>query len=99
MEALLMTYDPRVRDFVIGIDYDDIAEDRGHLTIRRKVSIEELMEEIKSILLNGSTYPQFPPEANPSITYAWDLTSQDDGDCYHEIMNELDEENLKEVKH
>ena len=84
---------------MVGIDYDSSEEDKGHMTLRRKVSIEELMEEIKSILLNGSTYPQFPPEANPSITYAWDLSDLEDGDCYHEIMNELDEENLKEVKH
>ena len=85
------------RDFVVGIDYDDIAEDRGHLTLRRKVSIEELIEEIKSIILNGSTYPQFPPEANLSITYAWDLTSQDDGDCYHELIKELEKNNRLEV--
>ena len=87
------------RDFVIGIDYDTIEEDKGHMTLRRKVSIEELMEEIKSIILHGSTYPQFPPEANPSITYAWDLTSHDDGDCYHEIINKLEQDNLKEVKY
>ena len=85
------------REFVVGIDYDSIEENKGHMTIRRKVSIEELIEEIKSIILNGSTYPQFPPEANPSITYAWDLTSQDDGDCYHELMNELEKDNRMEV--
>ena len=92
-----MTYPSKARDFVIGIDYDSIEEDKGHMTLRRKVSIEKLMEEIKSIILNGSTYPQFPPEANPSITYAWDLTSQDDGDCYHELMKELEKDNRMEV--
>ncbi len=85
-----MTCHSKVRDFVVGIEYDSIEEDKGHMTLRRKVSIEELMEETKSIILNGSIYPQFPPEANPSITYAWDLSSQDDGDCYHELMKELD---------
>ncbi len=84
-----MTCHSKARDFVVGIDYDDIAEDRGHMTIRRKVPITELVEEIKTIILNGSTYPQFPPEANPSVTYAWDLDNQEDGDCYHEIMIEL----------
>ena len=67
------------------------------MTIRRKVPIEELIDEIKTILQSGSTYPQFPPEANPSVTYAWDLTSHDDGDIYHEIMNRLEKDNRKEV--
>ena len=89
----------KVRDFVVGIDYEAIEEDKGHMTLRRKVSIDVLIEEIKTILLNGSNYPQFPPEANPSITYAWDLSNQDDGDCYHEIMNKLEQDNLKEVKY
>jgi hypothetical protein len=80
---------------VVGIDYDDVAEDRGHLTLRRKVSITELVEEIQEIMLDGSTYPQFPPEANPTVTYAWDLNNQEDGDCYHEIINELDKINRR----
>ena len=92
-----MTCPSDVRDFVVGIDYDSIEEDKGHMTIRRKVPITELIEEIKTIILNGSNYPQFPPEANPSVTYAWDLDNQDDGDCYHEIMIELEKDNRKEV--
>jgi hypothetical protein len=87
----------KARDFVVGIDYDSIEEDKGHMTLRRKVSIEELMVEIKSIFLIGSTYPQFPPEANPSITYAWDLTNNDDGDVYHELMIGLEKNNRMEV--
>ena len=87
----------RARDFVVGIEYDDIAEDRGHMTIRRKVSITELVEEIKSIILNGSSYPQFPPEANPRVIYAWDLSDQEDGDCYHELMIELERYDRREV--
>ena len=67
------------------------------MTIRRKVPITELVEEIKSIILNGSHFPQFPPEANPSVTYAWDLNNQEDGDCYHEIMAKLEKDNRKEV--
>ena len=86
-----------LRDFVVGIDYDAIEEDKGHMTIRRKVPIAELVEEIKTIIQKGSHYPQFPPEANPSITYAWDLSNQDDGDCYHEIMDKLKQDNRKEM--
>ena len=93
-----MTSHSKVRDFVVGIDYDDYYEDRGHLTIQRQVTLNELVDEINEIILNGSNYPQFPPEANPTVTYAWDLSSQEDGDCYHEIMKELEKDNRKELK-
>ena len=79
-----------IRDFVVGLDYESIDEDKGHFTIRRKVSLTELVKEIKEIMLIGSHYPQFPPEANPSVIYAWDMNNPDDGDCYHEIMAEID---------
>ncbi len=92
-----MTSHLKVRDFLVGIDYDDIAEDRGHLALRRKVTLTELIEEIKEIMILGSTCPQFPPEANPTVTYVWDLNDQEDGDCYHELMNELEKTNHKEV--
>ena len=87
------------RDFVVGIDYDSIEEDKGHMTIRRKVSIAELVEEVKSIIQSGSTYPQFPPEANPIVIYAWDMNNQEDGDCYHELMIELEKYVRREVKY
>ena len=90
MAELMMTDHSKVREFVVGIDYDSIEEDKGHFTIRRKLPILELVEEIKEIILNGSHYPQFPPDANPGITYAWDLSDEEDGDCYHEIMVELE---------
>ena len=93
-----MTSFTEVRDFVIGIDYESIEEDKGHLTLRRKVTIYELVKEINEIILNGSNYPQFPPEANPTVTYAWDLDNQEDGDCYHEIITALDIINRKELK-
>jgi len=86
----MMKVHTKVRDFVVGIDYEANEEDKGHMTLRRKVSIEELVKEIKDILQHGSSYPQFPPEANPSITYAWDLSNNDDGDIYHELMKELE---------
>ena len=92
-----MSCHSRVRDFVVGINYDDFYEDRGHLTLRRKVTLTELIEEIRKIIQFGSRYPQFPPEANPIVTYAWDLNNEDDGDCYHEIINELEKDNRKEV--
>jgi hypothetical protein len=97
MERKTMNCPTKVRDFVVGLDYDSIEEDKGHLTIRRKVTLYELIEEIRSIILKGSSFPQFPPEANPSVTYAWDLNNQEDGDCYHEIMTELEKDNRKEI--
>jgi len=87
-----MKYHSEVRDFVVGIDYESIEEDKGHLTLRRRVTMDELVEEIRRIILNGSHYPQFPPEANPIVTYAWDLNGHEDGDCYHEIMVKLDKD-------
>ena len=88
----------KVRDFVVGIDYEAIEEDKGHMTIRRRVTINELIEELRTILLEGSHYPQFPAEANPSITYAWDLSNQEDGDCYHELITKLEQYKQKEVR-
>ncbi|MFC1565447.1 hypothetical protein ACFL4B_00695 [Candidatus Neomarinimicrobiota bacterium] len=93
-----MNFPTKVRDFVVGMDYDSIEEDKGHLTIRRTVTMAELIEEIKQIMLIGSRYPQFPAEANPTVTYAWDLDNPEDGDCYHEVINELEKVNRKEVK-
>ena len=92
-----MNFPTKVRDFVVGLDYDSIEEDKGHLTIRRTVTLSELIEEIKQIMLIGSRYPQFPAEANPTVTYAWDLDNPEDGDCYHEVINELEKDNRKEV--
>ena len=89
-------YRSKVRDFLVGIDYDDFAEDRGHLTLRRKVSLSELLIEITEIMNRGCSFPQFPVEANPSITYAWDLNDPEDGDCYGEIINELNKIKVKE---
>ena len=85
-----------VRDFLIGIDYDDIAEDRGHLTLRRKVSLSEILIEITEIMNKGCSFPQFPVRANPTVTYAYDLNDQEDADIYGEIINELDKINKKE---
>ena len=92
-----MNFTTEVRDFVVGMDYDSIEEDKGHLTIRRTVTMAELIEEIKEIMLIGSRYPQFPAEANPTVTYAWDLDNPEDGDCYHEVINELEKDHRKEV--
>ena len=92
-----MNFPTKVRDFVVGLDYDSIEEDKGHLTIRRTVTMAELIEEIKQIMLIGSRYPQFPAKANPTVTYAWDLDNPEDGDCYHEVINELEKDNRKEV--
>ena len=82
-------FDGRVRNVLIGIDYEDIADDRGHLTLQRKGLIHQVIEEVKDIMLFGCHFPQFPPEANPEIVYAYDLNKQEDADIYHIINNEL----------
>lgn len=85
-----------VRDFLIGIDYDSTEEGRGHFTIRRKVTMPELIEELQGFIKEGHHFPQFPARANPKVTYAWDLNDPEDGDCYGEIINELDKIKTKE---
>lgn len=97
MDPQKMRYHSDVRDFVVGIDYDSIEEGKGHFTIRRKVTMAELVEELQGFVTTGHNFPQFPPEANPSIMYAWDLSDLDDGDCFGEVINELSNINKKEM--
>ena len=85
-----------VRDFLIGIDYDSIEEDKGHFTIRRKVTMPELIEELQGFIKEGHQFPQFPARANPTVIYAYDLNDQEDADICGEITNELDKINIKE---
>ena len=85
-----------VRDFLIGIDYDSIEEDKGHFTIRRKVTMPELIVELQGYIKDGHNFPQFPARANPTVTYAYDLNDQEDADIYGEIVNEIDKINQKE---
>ena len=84
-------FDGHVRNVLVGIDYEDIADDRGHLTLQRKGLIFELIEEIKEIMLFGWNMPQFPPEANPTIVYAYDLDENEDSDITGEISDLLNE--------
>lgn len=97
MEQLKMRYHSDVRDFVVGIDYDSIDEDKGHFTIRRKVAMAELVEELQGFVTTGHTFPTFPASANPTVTFAWDLSDLDDGDCFGEVVNELSNINKKEM--
>ena len=82
----------KARDFIVGISYDSEEEDKGHFAIRRKVPLNELISEIKGFMKNGHYHPSFPKRANPTVQYAWDLSADGDvdGDCYGEIINELD---------
>ena len=82
-----------IRDFLIGIDYDSIEEDKGHFIIRRKVTMSELVEELQGFIKDGHNFPQFPSRANPTVTYAYDLNEQEDADIYGEIVNELEKIN------
>lgn len=79
-----------IHDYLIGIDYLDEWEDRGHFTIRRKVTMSELIDELHSYVAVGHHFPQFPARALPTVAYAWDYSDQEDGDCYGEVVNELD---------
>ena len=97
MDPPNMPFHTDVRDFVVGIDYDSVEENKGHFTIRRKVTMTELIEELQGFVTVGHNFPQFPPEANPSVMYAWDLSDLDDGDCYGEVVNELSKIKKREI--
>ncbi len=59
-----MNFHTKVRDFVVGIDYDSIEEDKGYFTIRRKVTLSELITELKEIHAKWfalSTVPCYRP--------------------------------------
>jgi len=80
----------KVRDFLIGIEYDSIEEDKGSFTIRRKVTMPELVEELQGFVEVGHTFPTFPACANPTVAYAYDMDEKDNADITGEIINELD---------
>jgi len=76
--------------YIVGINYDSPDEDKGHFDIQRKVTMKELAIEVADYLLNGkSSYPAFPPEANPEVWYVWDMDDPDDGDVYHQLTHEI----------
>ena len=87
-----------IRDFIVGIEYDSPNENQGFFNIRRKVTLPELVEELWLYMQHGHNFPAFPSEANPTISYAWDLNNKEDGDCYHEIQTHLDRLNGLEIK-
>jgi hypothetical protein len=78
------------RRYVVGIQYTSVYEDRGFFDIQRISTLKDLALEVNDYLLNGkSSYPAFPPEANPEILYVWDMDDPEDGDCYPELVNEI----------
>ena len=85
-------------DVIVGLDYNTygLADEeigKGHHTIhRRRVTLREIIEELKDILINGSHYPQFSKEANPEVVYAYDLNEKEDADIYGEVINALNKE-------
>ena len=93
-----MNKELEIRDFIVGIEYDSPNENQGFFNIRRKVTLIELIDELLLYMNNGHNCPTFPPEANPTISYAWDLNNKDDGDCFHEIQTHLDRLNVTEIK-
>ena len=76
-------------DYLVGIEYEAIDDIHGSFYIRRKVPMAELIDELKGFVLNGHCFPQFPPEANPEIVYAYDLNQKEYADIYGEVVNEL----------
>ena len=93
-----MNKELEIRDFIVGIEYDSPNENQGFFNIRRKVTLIELIDELWLYMQKGHNFPTFPPEANPAISYAWDLSNNEDGDCFHEVQTYLDRLNVTEIK-
>jgi len=79
------------RKFLVGIEYDSPFDDQGYFDIERTVTLTELAEEVLGFELNGHHYPTFPASANPSVLFAWDLSDLDDGDCYSELLDAIEQ--------
>jgi hypothetical protein len=78
------------RQYLVGMQYESSDEANGFFDIQRYVTITELALEVSDYLEKGkSSYPAFPAEAKPEILYAWDLDDLEYGDCYPELVNEI----------
>ena len=83
-------YNNEVRRYIVGIQYTTREEDRGYFDIERTVTLSALALEVHIYLMNGkSSYPAYSSEARAELIYAWDLDAVEDGDCYPELMDEL----------
>lgn len=80
----------KIRDFLIGLEYDSIEEDKGSFTIRRKVTMPELVEELQGFVEIGHNFPTFPACANPTVVYAYDMDEKEDADITGEVNTELE---------
>ena len=79
-----------VRTYIVGIQYESPDEDKGFFDIQRRVTLQELAEEVADYLKNGKTsFPPFPPEANAEVWYVWNMDDQEDGDAYPDLMAEI----------
>jgi hypothetical protein len=80
----------KVKRYIVGIQYKSCDENKGFFDIQRKTTMIELAEEVLKYILYGKTsFPAFSPEANPEVLYAWDMDNWEDGDCYPELIKEI----------
>ena len=94
----MTTCPSEIHTYYVGINYESPDEDKGHFDIRRKVTIEELAIEVADYLENGkSSYPAFPPEANPEIWYVWNMDDPEDGDAYPDLMAQIQKLSMMKV--
>ncbi|MEE9189747.1 MAG: hypothetical protein V3U16_03150 [Candidatus Neomarinimicrobiota bacterium] len=83
-----------VRRYIVGIQYNSRDEDKGYFDVQRYTTITELAKEIHGYLVYGKTsYPAFAPDAEPEVLYVWNMDDWEDGDCYPDLMNEIQKNN------
>lgn len=58
----------------------------------------EQVGELQGFVELEHTFPTFSACADPTVSYAYDLNDQEDGDCYGEMINELDK-SIERSKH
>ena len=85
-------------DYLVGIEYEALDDLHGHFTIRRRVRMAELIDELKGFVLNGHYMPQFPPQAKPEVVYAYDLNEKEDADILGILDNLLNKSINKEKR-
>jgi hypothetical protein len=84
------------RRYIVGIQYKSNEEDKGCFDIQRTTTLTELAKEVQRYLLCGKTsYPAFLPEADPEVLFVWDMDDWEDGDCYPDLIIEIDKINTR----
>jgi len=77
------------KTYLVGIEFDSPYEDGGYFDFKLRATMEELARAVLDIFKQGHSFPTFPPSANPTVLFASELETQENGDCYQELMTAI----------